>query len=118
MLSRRTMRRPSTGSFHIPVYTVLPCHSTFLGRPTLTDRSCDTQASTCSMGAPPPGLVASANPHNLPDPTTRRVSTPWRRTRWALCALVGGSHGQQRRVLCHLLSAGRGELLYDAHELG
>ena len=37
MLSRRTMRGPSTGAFQMAVCTVLPCHVTSRGRPTLTE---------------------------------------------------------------------------------
>src|SRR5277367_1175567 len=37
MLSRRTMREPSTGAFQTAVCTVLPCHATSRGRPTLTE---------------------------------------------------------------------------------
>src|ERR1700727_1535137 len=37
MLSRRTMRRPSTGVFQIAVWTVLPCQVTSRGRPTFTE---------------------------------------------------------------------------------
>src|SRR5208283_5799373 len=42
MLRRRTMTGPSTGSFQTPVYTVFPCHCTFLGMPTLTETSLPT----------------------------------------------------------------------------
>src|ERR1700733_2647576 len=42
MLSRRPLRRPATGSFHIAVRTVFPCHSISRGRPTLTERSLAT----------------------------------------------------------------------------
>ena len=38
-LSFRTRRGPSTGSLNTPVNTVLPCHGTSLGIPTLTERS-------------------------------------------------------------------------------
>src|SRR5262245_25053256 len=37
MLSRRTMRGPSTGVFQMAVWTVLPCHVMSRGRPTLTE---------------------------------------------------------------------------------
>src|SRR6516164_2118307 len=37
MLSRRTMRRPGTGSFQTAVWTVLPRHSISCGKPTLTE---------------------------------------------------------------------------------
>lgn len=37
MFSRRTMRRPPTGVFQMPVWTVRPCQNTSRGRPTLTD---------------------------------------------------------------------------------
>src|SRR6516164_3341577 len=37
MLSRRTMRRPLTGVFQIPVWTVFPRHATPRGRPTFTE---------------------------------------------------------------------------------
>src|SRR5262249_6486967 len=37
MLSRRTIRRPSTGAFQTAVWTVFPCHSMSRGRPTFTE---------------------------------------------------------------------------------
>jgi PiT family inorganic phosphate transporter len=37
MLSRRTRRGPSTAAFQTAVRTVLPCHATSRGRPTLTE---------------------------------------------------------------------------------
>src|SRR5258708_29516829 len=40
MLSRRTIRRPLTGVFQMPVWTVLPCQVTSRGRPTLTESKC------------------------------------------------------------------------------
>src|SRR4051812_49364817 len=39
MLSLRTRRGPSTASLKTPVKTVLPCHATSFGMPTLTDSS-------------------------------------------------------------------------------
>jgi hypothetical protein len=39
MLSRRTIRGPSTGRFQMPVCTVRPCHETSFGSSTLTDTS-------------------------------------------------------------------------------
>ena len=44
MFSRRTMRRPSTGDFQIPVWTVTSCHGTSIGSPTLTETNVATAA--------------------------------------------------------------------------
>src|ERR1700734_1107199 len=42
MFSRRTMTGPSTGSFQMPVCTVLPCQATSRGSPTFTDSKTGT----------------------------------------------------------------------------
>ena len=39
------MAGPSTGCFHTPVYTVLPCQGTFFGIPTFTDSTVTTAPS-------------------------------------------------------------------------
>src|SRR6478672_8618326 len=51
MFSRRTTCGPSTGDFQIPVWTVRPFHSTFRGRPTLTDSSEPTVVGSIAVEA-------------------------------------------------------------------
>src|SRR5215469_2083058 len=50
MLSRRTIRRPRTGSFQTAVLTVWPRHATSRGRPTLTESN---RATDCVLRAGP-----------------------------------------------------------------
>src|SRR6476469_7099974 len=75
MLRRRTMRGPSTGVFHMPVWTVLSCQVTSRGSPTLTESK---RPITClSVLAEFPSTISSAGEVIrilfLPEETTRQL---------------------------------------------